>query len=131
MLYTVIIIMNMDIEISPLRGGSTTSIPCPANTSDPMMLVSGSFERGDMYLSNKKKFEEKILTELREILISVNGSGFSCLNLIWFQWRSSCQLKAKIKVRLTEIKISRSSVNIFPSIFFCWKDTYFLFPMSR
>jgi hypothetical protein len=51
--------MNMDIEIPPLRGGSTNSIPCPANTSDPMMLVSGSFERGDMYLSNKKKLKKK------------------------------------------------------------------------
>ena len=47
--------MNMDIEIPPMRGGSTNSIGCGAETSDPMMLVSGSLERGNTYLSNKKK----------------------------------------------------------------------------
>ena len=35
--------MNMDIEISPLRGESTTSISCRAKASDPLMLVRGSF----------------------------------------------------------------------------------------
>ena len=49
----------MDIEIPPLRGGSTNSIDCGAETSDRMMLVSGSLERGNTYLSNKKNLKEK------------------------------------------------------------------------
>ena len=35
--------MNMDIEISPLRGGFTNSFMCGAKASDPLMLVRGSF----------------------------------------------------------------------------------------
>ena len=44
--------MNMDIEISPLRGGSDNSFMCGAKTSDPLMLVRGSFKRGARALSN-------------------------------------------------------------------------------
>ena len=44
----------------PMRGGgSTNSIACGAETSDPMMLISGSLERGNTYLSNNKKMKTK------------------------------------------------------------------------
>ena len=72
--------MNMDIEIPHLRGGSTNSIDCRAETSDRMMLVSGSLERGETYLSNRKKNEGKILTQLREILISVRRTLLFAFN---------------------------------------------------
>ena len=48
-----------------------------------------------------------------------------------FQWRSSCQLKAKIKVRLTKIKISQSSDNIFGRGFFLTKGIDLLHPHSK
>ena len=44
--------LNMDIEISPLRGGSDNSFMCGAKTSDPLLLVRGSFKRGARALSN-------------------------------------------------------------------------------
>ena len=44
--------MNMDIEIPPLRGESHYSFMCGAKTSDPLMLVRGSFKRGARALSN-------------------------------------------------------------------------------
>ena len=36
--------MNMDTEIPPMRGGSTTSIPCPAKSIDPNAIILGSYE---------------------------------------------------------------------------------------
>ncbi len=69
--------MNMDIEISPLRGGSTNSIECGAETSDPMMLVSGSFERARAPLSNGVFFIKIGLRILVLALAQGEEPGFS------------------------------------------------------
>ena len=63
-----------------LRGGSTKIIMCGAETSDPLAPVRGSFESRDRDPSNKKKSEVNKMSENIFTSVSVNESGFSCLN---------------------------------------------------
>ena len=82
--------MNMDIEIPPMRGGSTNSIPCPANTSDPIMKFRGSYETRVLYEHTEKIprwfYHRNPSNELREVENPCSEGSFGRWFLADFDW---------------------------------------------
>ena len=109
---------------TPHEGGGstcTTSIPCPANTSDPMMLVSGSFERGNTYLSNKKKLKKKYWLSFEKSWFPWGEPWFSPLTGTNFSIETRSNLNMKNQIGSRKSRFLEAQSIFFLQFFFVGK----------